>query len=395
MIFATLALLMTLAAAAAVALPLWGRARAGQTADNEAAELTHRRQLAELDRDLASGALAGADYLAARHDIEAEWTSTAPPTRVQSSRNRGLALASAATLVLAAGLLYWKYGNWLAGAEGVEAASVPAVEQMVAGLSQRLHTSDQDDLQGWEMLGHSYVVMERYPEALDAYGHARRLAGDGNAEVLAGYAEAMTLANPDDFMGKALPLFEKALALDPLNAQALWYGGLGALERGDKALAVQRWQALLAQNPPEEYRQIISHYIVEAGGTPGAAAVASSAATAGPALHLHVSLASDLKTQVGPEEAVFLFAEPEGGGAGPPLAVKRFRVSDLPLDVALTDRDAMVPGRSLGGYARLAVTARISPSGAPTPQPGDLEGRGVWKKADPKPLVIVIDTPVK
>lgn len=395
MIFAALALLMTLAAAAAVALPLWGSVRAEQTTDNEAAELTHGRQLAELDRDLASGALAGADYLAARRDIEAEWTSTAPPPRVQSPRNRGLALASAAALVLAAGLLYWKYGNWLVGAEGVEAASVPAVEQMVAGLSQRLHSSDQDDLQGWEMLGHSYVVMERYPEALDAYNHARRLAGDGNAEVLAGYAEAITLANPDDFMGKALPLFEKALALDPLNAQALWYGGLGALERGDKALAVQRWKALLAQNPPEEYRQIISHYIVEAGGTPGAAAVASSAAAGGPALRLHVSLAADLKTQVGAEEAVFLFAEPEGGGAGPPLAVKRFRVSDLPLDVELTDRDAMVPGRSLGGYTHLAVTARISPSGAPTPQPGDLEGRGVWKKADPKPLVIVIDTPVK
>ncbi|HLW74692.1 MAG TPA: hypothetical protein VKT74_06450, partial [Gammaproteobacteria bacterium] len=246
---------------------------------------------------------------------------------------------------------------------------------------------------GWEMLGHAYVIMERYPDALDAYNHARRLAGDGNADVLAAYAEAQTLANPDDFMDKALPLFEKALQLDPRNPQALWYGGLGAFERGDKPLAVQRWQALLDQNPPAEYRATISKYIVEAGGTPGAAPPAAAADSAG--IRLHVTLAPSLQAKVTPDETLFVFAEASGGAGGPPLAARRFHVSDLPLDLSLGDQDAVVPGRSLSAYADLMITARISVNGMPAAQAGDMEGRGEWKKAGGKPLAIVIDASVK
>ncbi|MGE5624241.1 MAG: c-type cytochrome biogenesis protein CcmI [Bacillota bacterium] len=394
MIFAALAALMTFAAAAAVAVPLWRGVGARAQASNSAAEFSHREQLAELERDLASGVLAEADYRAARRDMEAEWSKTMPPMKNHPQRSPALAVAAALMLLLSASGLYWKYGNWMVGAEGVEAASVPAVEHMVEELSQRLHGADQGDLQGWEMLGHAYVIMERYPEALDAYDHARKLSADGNADVLAGYAEAVTLANPDDFMGKALPLFEKVLVLDPRNAQALWYGGLGAFERGDKQTAVRRWQALLAENPPEEYRRVISKYVAEAGGAPVAVSATSPVSTAA-LVRVHVTLAPALQAKTGADETLFVFAEPEGGAAGPPLAAKRLRAGDLPLDVELTDQDAMVQGKSLADYTSLVVTARISAKGTPTPQPGDLEGRGIWKKAGGKVLAIVIDTPVK
>jgi cytochrome c-type biogenesis protein CcmH len=391
-IFATLAVLMGLAAAAAVALPLWRGVQTKTQIANDAASATHHLQLAELERDLASGVLADADYRTARRDLETEWAKPAPMRAPHKPRSPALALATAISLMAAAGLLYWKYGAWRVGVEGVEAASVPAVEHMVEELSQRLHSTDQGDLQGWEMLGHAYVIMERYPDAVDAYVHARNLSKDGNADVLAGYAEAATLANPDDFMAKELPLFEKALQLDPRSPQALWYGGLGAFERGDKKLAVQRWQSLLDQNPPAEYRATISKYIVEAGGTPGAS---SQIAADSAGIHLHVILAAALQSKVAPDETVFVFAEAPGGAGGPPLAARRFHVRDLPLDLSLGDQDAVVPGRSLSSYADLVVTARISVSGAPVAKAGDLEGRAEWKKAGGRPLVIVIDTPVK
>lgn len=117
------------------------------------------------------------------------------------------------------------------------------------------------------MLGHAYMLMNRYKDAVAAYSHARTLSSDGNAEVLAGYGEAVALASPADFMSKAMPAFDKALQLDPHNPQALWYGGLGALESGNKGLAVARWNALLAQNPPAKYRSIIEKAITAAGGT--------------------------------------------------------------------------------------------------------------------------------
>jgi cytochrome c-type biogenesis protein CcmH len=192
-------------------------------------------------------------------------------------------------------------------------------------------------------------------------------------------------------MDKALPLFEKALQVDPRNAQALWYGGLGALERGDKRLAVQRWQALLAQNPQAEYRAVIEKYVAMAGGT-----TSQSAATADTAgVKIHLSLAPALRERVKPDEALFVFAEVPGAAAGPPLAARKLKASDLPIDITLSDQDAVVPGRSLSGYAELIVTARISTSGTPAAQPSDLTGQGSWTKKNGKPIALVIDTVVK
>lgn len=401
MIFAGLALLMLGVAVGAVALPLWRGARDSAPRSTDTAEATHRLQLEELERDLVNGTLAQADYEAARRDMLAERSGSAGRTRqaapvAGAGWRRGSAIVAALFVLILAPSLYWYYGNWRSGVEGVDQASIPAVEQMVAELSKRLHSTDGNDLQGWEMLGHSYVVMERYPDAVDAYSRAYKLAGDNHAEVLSGYAEAMTLANPDDFMSKALPLFERALQLDPANPQALWYGGLGAFERGDNKQAVKRWQALLAEDPPAEYRQIIDKYIVEAGGKPaGTAAATATAETSTTGIRVHVSLAPAMQAQVNADETLFVFALPEGGAGGPPLAARRFKVGDLPLDVTLTDQDSPIPGRTLSGQARVMVLARISVTGTPEQHAGDLLGQADWDKASPKALSIVIDTVVK
>lgn len=389
MMFIALAVLLVLAAAAAVAVPLWRGTTASAPADT--ADATHSLQLEELERDLASGALAETDYQAARRDMQAEFTRSDAEMHATTGRGwrRGSALVALLFVLITAPLLYWKYGSWRTGVEGVEQASVPAVEEMVAGLAERLHSTDGNDLQGWVMLGHSYVVMGRYPDALDAFTHAHALAGDGNADVLSGYAEAITLADPSKFMDQALPLFERVLKLDAANPQGLWYGGLGAFERGDKKLAVSRWQALLKQDPPAEYRQVIEKYIVAAGGK-----VTAPATMAG-GIHIHVSLAPALAAQVKPDETLFVFALPAGGAGGPPLAARRLQAGQLPLDITLTDQDSPIPGRTLSGRAEVLVMARISVSGTPEQHPGDLLGQAQWDAASGKPVTIVIDTQVK
>lgn len=392
MIFIALAALMVLAAAAAVAVPLWRGAATATPAGS--ADATHSLQLEELERDLASGALAEADYQAARRDMQAEFMRSDAGIRAAAGKGwrRGSALAALLFVFIAAPLLYWKYGSWRTGVEGVEQASVPAVEQMVAGLAERLHSTDGNDLQGWVMLGHSYVVMGRYADALDAFTHAHALAGDGNADVLAGYAEAITLADPPKFMDQALPLFERVLKLDPVNPQGLWYGGLGAFERGEKRLAIDRWQALLKQDPPAEYRQVIEKYIVAAGGK--VASPAQSAAV-GAGIRIHVSLAPGLGSQVRSDETLFVFALPAGGAGGPPLAARRLQVGDLPVDLTLSDQDSPIPGRTLSGQAHVLVMARISVSGTPEQHPGDLVGQTEWDAASGKQVTIVIDTQIK
>lgn len=71
-----------------------------------------------------------------------------------------------------------------------------------------------------------------------------------------------------------------------------------------------------------------------------------------------------------PNTAVFVFARPVGGRM--PLAARRLKLSDLPMQVQLGEEHAMAGG-SFQGHDALEVSARLSRSGTPTGQVGDLE----------------------
>lgn len=391
MTFFALASLMLLLAATAIALPLW-RPRVPQRAGSLAANrAVHAARLRELQDDLDNGRLSPGDHAAARRDLEKDLADVSDQGRTAhaDSPRRAIALTMLALMFVAGATLYGFFGSWRVGAEGVEAASAQSVAEMVAALDKRLHTpAGQDDLKGWDMLGRSYMLMNRYPDALQAFERARKLTNDTDPQELSGYAEALALSDPDKFMDQALPLFEKVLQMDPANVQALWYGGLGALQRGDKSLAISRWNAVLAQDPPPDYRRYIEKAIADAGGTP-------AAAVAPIFVSLHISLAPAIAAKAAPETTVFVYAQPKDGAGGPPLAVRRLQVKDLPLDIKLSDQDAVVPGRTISGYDDLQLTARVSRSGNAVPQAGDLVGRGEWLKTAAKPVAIVIDTVLK
>ena len=73
-----------------------------------------------------------------------------------------------------------------------------------------------------------------------------------------------------------------------------------------------------------------------------------------------------------PGAALFIFARaPEGG---PPVAVIRETASAVPGEFSLSDANNMLPGRSLADFEALTIVARISASGQPTEQPGDVYG---------------------
>jgi cytochrome c-type biogenesis protein CcmH len=382
---------MLLLAVAAIALPLWHPHLVARTGAATANRQVHTSRLKELQDDLDNGRLSPEDHASARLDLEKDLAASPGEDGIPlRSSPRKVTAIVALLLVLSVGTsLYAFYGNWRVGAEGVEAASSQAVADMVAALDKRLHTpAGQDDLKGWDMLGRSYLLMDRYADALDAFGHARKLSHDADPQELSEYAEALALSHPELFMDQALPLFERVLQMDPANVQALWYGGLGALQRGDKSLAVSRWNAILAQNPPQDYRGYIEKAIADAGGVP-------AASVAKVFVSVHVSLEPAMAKALPPDTVVFVYAQPKDGPGGPPLAVQRLQVKDLPSDLRLSDQDAVVPGRVISGYDDLQLTARVSKSGNAVPQAGDLVGRGEWLKASGKPVSIVIDTVLK
>ncbi len=312
-----------------------------------------------------------------------------PLLRDRQSRVLG-AVAGLVVIAAAAGLYpLWSNWNWQP-TEQSQSTAGPNVAAMVAKLEKRLR-EDPNDLGGWLMLGRSYLTLNRLDDAIVAYDHARQLDAK-SPDAAMGLGEAVSLRAGGEITAQAAQLFEDALVYAPGNPQALLYGGFAAVERGDRALARQRWEALKALNPPPQIAQMLDARIAELG-PPGAASDsggggerASAGTSALPSgtsasaedlsaaeVTVKISIAPALKSRLVSEAPLFVFAR-EPGSQGPPLAAKRLTSHDIGTQVHLSPADSMLPGRAIKSGQRVSVTARVSFSGRPVPSAGDLYG---------------------
>ena len=75
--------------------------------------------------------------------------------------------------------------------------------------------------------------------------------------------------------------------------------------------------------------------------------------------------------------------------------MQRRVLSELPADIVLTDRDSMVPGRNLSGFAEVEIVARVSTTGQPFQQPGDWFGASIVETTPGTMLNILINEQVE
>jgi hypothetical protein len=75
--------------------------------------------------------------------------------------------------------------------------------------------------------------------------------------------------------------------------------------------------------------------------------------------------------------------------------VTRRRVSELPAAIELGDRESMVAGRDLSGFAEFELVARVSLSGQPSQQPGDWFGSVIVTPAENNIVELSIDQEVQ
>jgi cytochrome c-type biogenesis protein CcmH len=295
------------------------------------------------------------------------------------------ALAAALIIVIGAAGCYalWSSWTWRSAPE----ANLP--QNMVARLARRLEQNPQD-LQGWLMLGHSYVVLQQLPLALRAYERADRLAAGANVDAIVGMAEALALGDPAELDGRAGRLIERALALDPNSGKALFYGAAVALRHGALPLARENFAKLLTLGPPPNVRPILEQQIAAidhelAGGPAPAEGTAPStgtvAALAAPApqssggafaeasVRVNVVLSPKLSAPGRTSESLFVIVR-DPGRPGPPLAVKKL-TSRFPQRIDVTPADSMIPERRFAVGEQVQVIARIARSGQATGAPGD------------------------
>ena len=282
-------------------------------------------------------------------------------------------LTTTAVIVPAAFFLYSITSSWNSSeiTPGPNTgSSLPPVEKMIVSLAERLK-NNSDDVDGWRLLGQSYMALGNYPEARSAFREAWARTPVADDELKLALGEAEVLSNQESLTGEIGSLFEEVLESQPMNPRALWYGGLVALATEREGLARQHWADLLTLNPPEEVARVIREQFAELNNP--ALKFAQGSTNDGAVITLNISLDETLSgDSLGPESALFIFARaPEGG---PPLAVIRESVTAVPGIFSLSDQNAMIPGRSLADFEVLNIVARLSITGQPIQQPGDLYG---------------------
>lgn len=284
--------------------------------------------------------------------------------------------------------VYLNLSNWVWDSDSQE-TSIPSLDQAIQKLEQRV-TATGGSIQDWYMLGRSYVVMQEYAKAVPAFRQAYTMSEGQDPEIAISLAESMALADENALDGEAGELIEQSVATSPNNAKALWYGGLVAERKGDKETAVSRYKKLMTLAPPEAMQKLLLQRIQTLGGQMAVdvdAAQAGTPSMSETGIAVQVTIADAVRNSVNDNLTLFILAR-DVSGTGPPIAVLRRRVADLPLSVRLTDEQAMMPSRKISNFDEVQIVARVSRSGQPIAQTGDVFGQTNASNGDSIALII-------
>ena len=436
-------------------------------------------KIKELDLDLKEGRIDQGFYKAAREELDKELLIDIPAVSSETAalhyagaakKHPALALMIAVFVPALVLLLYLQLGMHSASDEVMHASqkmpqqqqqqqqqqsttSQPSVEEMVKKLEARIE-KEGGTVEEWTMLGRAHKYNGNNERAANAFAVALEKDTD-NAQLMLQRAEVLALLNDRFFTTEARELILKALALEPTNANTLWFAGVAEYQLGNfhqaidhlkqlmplvlaeedvmksiVAIVEKSRQALVAagEDMPEleallgvkamtaEASAAIDKATADTAETSAATSAATEASTAAAStatstaatasavtanatttaaatsLQVTVDVKENVRQKFDAGDIVFVYAKAQQGPRMP-LAVQRVTLGSLPVTVVLDDSMAMVEGMNISAYEQLQVSARVTKTGSAISQSGDFIGQiKVNNKAAQTALNIVIDT---
>ncbi len=374
-------------------------------------------KIKELDLDLKEGRIDQDFYKAAREeldrelliDIPAESKETVSLQNVDAARSHStLALVIAVFVPVLVLLIYLDLGmpetseqSFAANAQPAQKEEVPSIDEMARQLEERL-SKDGGTVEDWIMLGRAHKFLGDNGQAAKAFAVALE-QDENNAQLMLETAEVLALDNNRVFADDARALVLKAHALEPDNANTLWFAGVAEYQYENyheaiahltkllpavtgeeeiansiKAIVIKSRQALIAagEEVPELEMLLAQH------GQPAKAEKTEMAAVSQPSvndssvasLQVSVNVSDQIRARFKASDVVFVYAKAKQGPRMP-LAAQRVTLSDLPITILLDDSMAMVEGMNMSAFNELVVSARVSRSGSAIAQSGDYIGQ--------------------
>jgi cytochrome c-type biogenesis protein CcmH len=364
--------LLLLVALSFLLIPVLRGRRAQSEEDRTALNVAlYQERLAELQAQQADGVLSAAQMDSGRAEAARELladTEGAGAERVSRLGKPLPLLVAVLVPVLALGL-YLHFGASDKVELTREFAQPPVSLAQMTDRLERAVKAQPDSAESLYFLARTYMAQDRPADAAAMFERAVALAGR-QPELLGQWAQALYFAGNKAWTPQIQGLADEALKADPKEVTSLGLMGINAFESQHYQAAVDYWKRLLAVLPPKDPSRSAleggiaraSDKLVQSGGKlDDVPAVAAQ----GVHLNVHVTLSDALKGKVQPSDTVFVFARAVSGPPAP-LAVKRVTVADLPVDVELTDADAMMPQLKLSNFAQVQLVARVSRAGQPT-----------------------------
>lgn len=295
--------------------------------------------------------------------------------------SRMLVLGGIAALGLATFALYRVTGT-PAAINQVASEAPMSLDAAIAELRTELKQNPNQP-EGWQLLGKTLASVGKSAESSEAFAQAVKLLPD-DPNLLVEAAQARLYASSDRKLdSQAIAWVKHALTLQPGHQRATWLLGISQRQNGQPAEAAKTWEPLLSQVDPATgatLRKQIDDARAEAGLPPlPATAPTSVASNAGTnALTVKVALDPDFASRVRlrGDATVFVIARIPGGPPMP-VAVEKHTLQELPLSLTLDDGDSPMPTQKLSALKEVELVARLSASGDPIRQEGDLESRPV------------------
>jgi len=211
-----------------------------------AAFAPHARKIARVAA--ASLLIVGLAGVYQRYDNPFEWSERPPSSAAPSASRPPEGTAAVEALAAAAGQAPSR--SLPLQPQPEPQPTLGTVDEMVERLIERLDRNPSD-VEGWRMLGWSYVNTDRHGPAVAAYAKAIALSPD-DADLRSAYGEALVRRADGQVTDQARSALAAALRLDGRDARARFLMGLAKQQDGDPHAALADWIAILNEAESKE-----------------------------------------------------------------------------------------------------------------------------------------------
>lgn len=370
--------------------------------DDSVSRLTNKglikQRLIELHTEQQQGLLSDSDRLQSENELKLALLDETT-TSQSNEATVGIALTIGALISLSVGIGVYLYSNqiqpvdeWLMAQQqtselgqrmirGDENLSLKDLQTFALGLRTKL-VDTPEDATGWMLLGRVSGAMNRVDSAIQAFEMSLKF-DPNNVGTLSSYAQALLMTGQEQQVLQAKQALLQILDLEPNNTNAMGVLAIAASELGDKLLALENWQRLVAFIPDTDPNfAAVNQRILQlqseldqdnqklAQNQPNLTADNLSSTR----VSVTINISDELQAKLPENGFLFVFAQESSGQMKMPAAVVKMPLGEFPVMVELSNNNAMTPNYTLSQLQQAKLVARVSVDGNGTQSAGDFQG---------------------